>query len=52
MSIRHNDLLDLTVRLVSEVCKDIEIESKLLPLSGQKINGRTTNRSDEARLDI
>ena len=52
VSIRHNDLLDLTVRLVSEVCKDIEIESKLLPLSGQKINGRTTNRSDEARLDI
>ena len=52
VSIRHNDLIDLTVRLVSEVCKDIEIEPKLLPLSGQKINGRTTNRSDEARLDI
>ena len=51
VSIRHNDLRDLTARIVSEVCKDTEIEPKLLPLSGE-LHGRTTNRSNEARLDI
>ena len=51
-SIRHNDLRDLTAKIVSEVCKDIEIEPKLLSLSGEELHGRTTNRSNEARLDI
>ena len=52
MSIRRNDLCDLTARVVSEVCKDTKIEPKLLPLSGEELHGRTTNRSNEARLDI
>ena len=52
LSIRHNDLRDLAARILSEVCKDTEIESKLLPLSGENLHGRTTNRSNEARLDI
>ena len=52
VSIRHNDLRDITARIVSEVCKDTEIEPKLLPLSGEELHGRTTNRSNEARLDI
>ena len=34
--IRHNDLRDLTVRIVSEVCKDAEIKPTLLPLSGEE----------------
>ena len=52
VSIRHNDLRDLTVIIVSEVCKDTEIDPKLLPLSGEELHGRTTNRSNEARLDV
>ena len=28
------------------------MEPKLLPLSGEELHGRTTNRSNEARLDI
>ena len=52
VSIRHNDLCDLTARVVSEVCKDTKIEPKLLLLSGEELHGRTTNRSNEARLDI
>ena len=51
-SIRHNDSHDLTARLVSEACKDTEIELKLWPLSGEELHGRTTNLSNEARLDI
>ena len=41
MSIRQNDLRDLTARIVSEVCKDTEIEPKLLPLPGEEVRGRT-----------
>ena len=52
VSIRHNNLRDLIARIVSEVCKDTEIEPKLLPLSGEEFHRRTTNRSNEARLDI
>ena len=52
VSIRHNDLRDITARIVSEVCKDTEIEPKLLPSFGEELHGRTTNRSNEARLDI
>ena len=52
MSIRHNDLCDLLARIVSEVCKDTEIEPKLLPLSAEELHGRTTNQLNEAKLDI
>ena len=52
VSIRHNDLCDLLARIVSEVCKDTEIEPKLLPLSAEELHGRTTNRLNEAKLDI
>ena len=52
VSIRHNDLRDLTTKILSKVYNDTEIEPKLLPLSGEELHGRTTNRSNEARLDI
>ena len=52
VSIRHNVLCDLTARIVSEVCKDTEIEPKFLPQSGEELHERTTNKSNEARLDI
>ena len=52
VSIRHIDLSDLTTRIVPEVCKDTEIAPKLLPLCGEELHGRTTNRSNEVRLDI
>ena len=52
VSIRHNDLRDPTARIVSEVCKDIDIEPKLLPLFGEELHGRTTNQSNDASLDI
>ena len=52
VSIRHNDLRDLTANMVSEVCKDTEIEPRLTPLSGEELRGRTSNNSNEARVDI
>ena len=52
VSIRHNDLRDLMQIMLSEVCKDIEIEPKLTPLTGEELGSRTTNTRNEARLDI
>ena len=52
VTIRHNELRDLTVKILSQVCYDIEIEPTLVPLSGEDLSNRTANRSNEARLDV
>ena len=50
---RHNELRDLTADLLSEVCKDVCVEPQLQELTGESLtNGRSANRSNEARLDI
>ena len=49
MSIRRNDLRDLTARVVSEICKDAETEPKLLSLPGEEVHGRT--KIDQMRKD-
>ena len=49
---RHNNLRDLTAKIVPEICKDTKIEPKLLPISGEELHGGTTNQSNEARLYI
>ena len=36
VTVRHNDLRDLTTKILPEVCNDTEIEPKLAPLSGDK----------------
>ena len=52
VTIRHNYLRDLTAKILLEVCYDTEIVSRLVPLSGEDLSNRTTNRSNEARLDV
>ena len=52
VTIRHNDLRDLTAKVLSEVCNDTEIEPKLVPLSGEDLSNRTASRSNKARLDV
>ena len=52
VTIRHNDLRDLTAKILSKVCCDTEIEPTLTPLSGEDLSHRTANRSNEARLDV
>ena len=46
------DLRDLTAKMLSKVCKDIEIEPKLTPWMGEELDSRTANTTNEARLDI
>ena len=38
--------------MLSEICKDVEIEPKLTPLTGEELGFRTANTTNEARLDI
>ena len=51
VSLRHNSLRNTTANFISQVCKDVCIEPKLLPLSGEELP-RSSNTADEARLDI
>ena len=52
LSIRHNDIRDLTARLLTEVCPNVAIEPDLQPLSGETLSLRTSNSEDGARLDM
>ena len=52
VTIRHNDLRDLTAIILWEVCYDTETEPRIVPLSGEDLSNRTANRSNEARLVV
>ena len=47
--IYHNDL---TADMILEVCKNTEIKPKLTPLSGEELQGKTSNNSNETRIYI
>ena len=51
-SLRHNELRDFTSSLLSEICSDVSIEPELQPLTGESMNLKTANVTDEARLDV
>ena len=50
--IRHNDVRDLTAKLLSEVCHDVQTEPHLQPLTGEILRYRTAVHEDDARVDI
>jgi len=49
---RHDNLRDLLTHLLSKVCKPVEAEPHLLPVTNEELALRTANQADEARLDI
>ena len=49
---RHNDVRDITADLLKLACNDVEIEPELTPLTGENFKLKTTNTSDEARVDV
>ena len=51
VSLRHNELRDLTARLLKKVCNDIQTEPPLQPVTGERLP-RSANREDGARLDV
>ena len=50
-TIRHNDLGGIAANLLSNVCNNVEIKPKLLPITGESFSNRTTITRTEARLD-
>ncbi len=51
LSLRHNELRDLTASLMAEVCIDVQVEPKLQPVNDECLP-RSANTSEEARLDV
>ena len=49
---RHNEVRDITAKLLDEVCHDVKIEPPLIPLIRERLQLGTANRSPEARLDV
>ena len=42
----------MTANLPAEVCKHVDIESKLLPVTGETFENRTASANNKARVDI
>jgi hypothetical protein len=51
VTLRHNEVRNLTKDLLAEVCKDVELEPALEPMTGERFFG-STNDSLNARLDV
>ena len=51
ISLRHNNIRDLTANMLQEVCKDVAVEPTLQQLTGEELPP-TTKTGDEVRLDI
>ena len=49
--VRHNEVRDVADAM-SSAFQDVEVEPVLLPYSGEDLFWKTTNRSEEARVDI
>ena len=52
ISLRHNQIRDLTANLLKTICHDVLIEPTLQQLTGESLHERTANITDDARLDI
>ena len=50
--LRHNEIRDLTANLMTEVCHDVCVEPDLQKLTGEVLQGSSSNTQDGARLDI
>ena len=52
-SLRHNEIRDLTVRLLTEVCHQVQVEPELQPVSNpDSFSLATANTQEGAQLDI
>ena len=49
---RHNRIRDLEAELMQEVCSDVKVEPRLLPIANNDILNVSGNTSENARLDV
>ena len=52
ISIRHNQIPNITASLLKETCKDVRVEPTLQQLTGENFNSKSAIITEEARLDI
>ena len=52
ISLRHNDLRDITDELLSEVCKGVENEPMLQPLTGETLKYQTAKTENREQRKI
>ena len=52
VTIRHNELRDTIHDMLSEVCIDVKKEPVLIPLTGEILNNESSNKLDNARVDV
>ena len=52
VSLRHNELSDLTGNMLMEACRNVEVEPLLQPLTGEKLRYQTSIKEDNALLDL
>ena len=52
ITLRHNNVRNLTANMLKEVCKDVSIEPPLIELTGESFHLKSTKTVDEARTDI
>ena len=50
--LHHNDARDLTMKLMSEVCHDVQVEPHLQLLSSESLHYKSAVHEDDARVDI
>lgn len=50
--IRHDEVRDLTAQMLREVCHDVRVEPELLSTGGRNFDLRSTNTTEDARLDV
>ena len=48
--LRHNEVRDMTGKLLEEVCKDVRKKLMLMRLNGEQFRLATANQRPEARL--
>ena len=51
-SIRHNEIRDLTGKVLTETCHNVGTEPPLQPVNDEHFSYKTANSEDGARLDI
>ena len=51
VSLRHNQIQDLTANLLKITCHDVLMEPILQQLTGESLHERTANITDDARVD-
>ena len=49
---RHDNVRNLEASLLSEVCNDVAIEPRLMPVTGETFELRSSNIEDDSRLDV